>query len=235
MFALLGVCSLITLGSFFWPQRYGTNLDPNFGITDQHAASDLFLRPQEDHPVTPKMLDAAKELAARKAPSFNLIDTNGKGHTLESLTDGKPLLIFFVEKECPCCLGAKHFVDSLAVMYRDSANVIGIINATGDVAQTWVQSTTPHFLVLQDPDQKVIRSYQAERGVYTTIVAPDGTIDKAYAGYSLEMLQDASARLAKLAGVKNQGFESPAAPTKLTSGCLFPEVPTEQNTKSETT
>ncbi|QYK54458.1 MAG: redoxin domain-containing protein [Fimbriimonadaceae bacterium] len=235
LYGVLAVCSLITIGSFLWPEKPKNALDPNLGITDPEASRNLFLRQQEDHPVTDEMLDTAEKLGAKKAPDFTLIDTEGKPHSLKSLAEGKPLLIFFVEKECPCCLGAKHFVDSLAMMYKDSANVIGIINATGEVAQTWIKTTTPHFLVLQDPEQKVIRAYQAERGVYTTIVAPDGTINKAYAGYSLEMLQDASSRLAKLAGVKDQGFESPAAPTKLTSGCLFPEVPTKTTNSSEKT
>lgn len=188
------------------------------------SSGDIFLRQQKEHPVTEEMLAAADNLSAKLAPEFRLVDTNGTIHTLESLTADRPLLIFFVEKNCPCCLGAKHFVDSLAEMYRDSANVVGIINASGEEAQAWVKETKPHFAVLQDPNQHVIRAFGAERGVYTTIVAPGGTIDKAYAGYSLDMLREASGRIAALAGVPDQGFESPAAPTKLTSGCLFPDV-----------
>src|SRR5690606_9040562 len=142
------------------------------------SSGDIFLRQQKEHPVTEEMLAAADNLSAKLAPEFRLVDTNGTIHTLESLTADRPLLIFFVEKNCPCCLGAKHFVDSLAEMYRDSANVVGIINASGEEAQAWVKETKPHFAVLQDPNQHVIRAFGAERGVYTTIVAPGGTIDK---------------------------------------------------------
>ncbi len=221
MYAVFALALIGTAAAFLWPQ-------PQAPVVV--SSGDIFMRQQEEHPVTDEMLEAADRLSAKLAPDFRLVDTNGTVHTLASLTTDRPLLIFFVEKNCPCCLGAKHFVDSLAAMYGDSASFVGIINASGDEAQAWVKETQPHFSVLQDPNQHVIRAFGAERGVYTTIVAPDGTIDKAFAGYSLDMLREASTRIAQLAGVPDQGFDSPAAPTKLTSGCLFPDVltPTEE-------
>lgn len=225
----LAAAAGVTAAAFLLPQQHGmlpvnSQLNPNLGVVDKNGLSGLTIHTQEDHPVTPAMDAAAKSLDAKKAPPFRLKSTDGTEHSLADLTaNGKPLVIFFIEKDCPCCLGAKYFVDRITSMYRDKANVIGIINADGKVADAWVQTTQPKFMILEDPDQIVIEGYQAERGVYTTVVSPSGTIDKAYAGYSLEMLRDVSTRVAKLANIPVKPFNSKAAPTKLTSGCLFPQ------------
>lgn len=222
----IGLAAL-AVGATFIP-RSRPALDPSLGIADPEAAQSLALREQEDHPVSPDMEAAAASLGSSAAPDFELTDTDGKTHTLASLTNDKPLLIFFVEKECPCCLGAKHFVDRLAMAYRDELNTVGIINAQGAVARAWVKATQPKFTLLEDPKMTAIQAYKAERGVYTTLVAPGGQIDKAWPGYSQEMLNDASARIAQIAGVPAQKIESAAAPEEMTSGCVFPAAEGEK-------
>lgn len=203
-------------------------LDPALGIVSNTTLQELQLRQQEDHPVTAEMKETAASQSKKSAPDFTLIATNGRSYSMTAMTKDQPLLIFFIEKECPCCLGAKHFVESLANAYEGHAQVVGIINADDMVAQTWVKTTAPIFPVLQDPDQTVIRKYAAERGVYTTLIAPGGTIDSAFAGYSKDMLTELSTRIAKLAGVKEARINTTAAPETLTSGCLFPEIENKQ-------
>jgi|GEM_PF-1589318 len=229
----LVVVGAITLAAFMWPKSndptipIGSQLNPNLGVENENLIEEAALKQQEDHPVTDEMIKTAAELGQQDAADFSLSDGKGTTHSLQGLTaNGKPLLIFFIEKQCPCCLGAKHFVDRLADNYEGKASVIGVINATGKEAETWRQLTQPHFLILEDPSQKTIRAYAAERGVYTTLVTPDGKIEKAYPGYSLETLQDISARIARLANIPDKGFKSEAAPKKLTSGCIFPEPET---------
>lgn len=207
----------------------GMPLDADLGIQDVSAATDLKLRPPENHPVTNEMSQAASSLTAKRASDFMLIDTNGTGYRSTDLWKDKPVLIFFIEKECPCCLGAKHFFDKMADLYEGSVNAIGIINADDKEAQKWVAATQPRFPVLQDPRQQVISAFKAERGVYTTLVKPGGEIEIAYPGYSLEMLKDLSRRIALLANVPEKEFKSDAAPQELTSGCLFPEPDQESN------
>ncbi len=236
------VVGAATLATFLWPKAnepaipIGSPLNPNLGVANPNYINQAALKQQQDHPVTSEMIKTAEQLNQKPAPDFSLPDEKGIFHSLSGLTaNGKPLLIFFIEKECPCCVGAKHFVDRLADNYETEANVIGIINATGKEAEVWLELTQPHFKVLQDPEQKIIRAYAAERGVYTTLISPVKTIEKAYPGYSLETLQDISMRIAKLANIPDKGFKSEAAPTKLTSGCLFPEPetnPTNTGTKS---
>ena len=229
----------VTLAAFMWPKSHeptfpiSSPLDPHLGVAESEYLKSAELRNQENHPVTNEMVRVANSLGQKKAPNFQLSDGTGETFSLKSLTaDDKPLLIFFIEKKCPCCLGAKHFVDRLADNFKGTATVIGVINASGKEAQTWRQLTQPHFKVLEDPNQEVIRAYAAERGVYTSLISPDGTIDKAYPGYSIETLKDISARLSRWANVKDPGFESNAAPKELTSGCLFPEPEEKTNKQS---
>lgn len=198
-------------------------LDPSLGVEDKSAFSQLQMRQQKDHPVTEQMTKEATELSAKQAPYFELTATSGLKYNLTSLTETKPLLIFFVEKECPCCLGAKYFVDKLMMLYGDSLNAVAIINAEGDVANKWVRSTKPMFPVLQDPMQKTIRAFSAKAGVYTTLVAPGGKIDSAYPGYSKKMLNELSKRISVLSKAPFQEFHSAYAPDTLTTGCVFPE------------
>ncbi len=198
-------------------------LDPALALPDTEASlKKLQMRQQVDHPVTESMRGTAAELAAQPAPDFALPDPDGKTMLLQDLNRTKPVLLFFVERDCPCCIGAKYFVDKLVELYPEELEVVAIINANPAQAKAWVAEVKPHFRVLLDPMQKTIRAYRAEAGVYTTLVAPGGTIDKAYPGYSLEMLKDVSARVAALAKIEPRPFISTAAPKEMTSGCPFP-------------
>lgn len=236
LWAVAGLLALAIGISFFIPTQaktiyVGSPLDPNLGVADPAAAAQLPIHTQKDHPVTKDMSAAADSLGALRAPGFNLPSVEGPSYSLKQLTDGRPLLIFFIEKECPCCLGAKFFVDKMLDLYGDSINAVGIINADIGVAKAWKKATKPRFTVLMDPRQEVISAYKAERGVYTTVIGPDGMISKAYPGYSLDSLKEMSQRIAKLAGVPAKEFKSQAAPERLTSGCIFPDLAAEGGDK----
>jgi peroxiredoxin len=182
----------------------------------------LVFRDHVDHPVTPAMERAAQELGGAKAPSFAATDLQGKNCSLASLTTDRPLVLFFVELHCPCCKGAKPYIDRIQRYYGDRCNVVGVINAKPDMALAWSKTVQPRFDVIPDPDMKIIRAYRAQRGVYTTLVAPGGRIVKAYPGYSQSMLREITTSIARLAGVKARPMPIEPAPKRMTSGCLFP-------------
>lgn len=206
-------------------------LDPKLGTEDSAALNDLQMREQKNHPVTDQMWKDAKSLDAVNAPEFELKDTDGNTVSVKSLTAGnKPLLIFFIERQCPCCLGAKYFVDKFVDLYGDKISVIGVVNANHEQALLWKKGTKPRFRIVEDPYQKAIQQYKAERGVYTALIKPDGTIYKAYPGCDIKMLQEISGKLAEFAGIPAKEYISPAAPKETTSGCTFPE-PEKETTK----
>lgn len=205
-------------------------LDPKLGIQNSEPLADLQMREQKNHPVTDQMWKDAKSLDSVKAPEFDLKDTDGNEVSVKKLTEGnRPLLIFFIERQCPCCLGAKYFVDKFVDLYGDKISVVGVINANHEQALLWKKGTKPRFRIIEDPYQKAIQLYKAERGVYTALIKPDGTIFKAYPGYDIKMLQEISGKLAEFAGIPVKEYISPAAPKVTTSGCTFPEPEKEQN------
>lgn len=205
------------------PQRGPSKLDPVIEAQNRAAAQGLLMRKKKDHPVTPEMQANAEGQESKSAPNFSLMGLDGKTYSLASLTGSKPLLIFFIEKECPCCLGAKEFFERLHLLYRAEVNSVGIINAQKDVAEKWRSSTKAVFPILLDPKLSAIKGFNAERGAYVTLVDRNGQILKQYAGYGADMLEELNERLAVLAGVKKRRLNTMGAPGHLTGGCVFPE------------
>jgi peroxiredoxin len=182
----------------------------------------LVFREGEDHPVTSNMVKAARELGGRKAPGFSGQDIHGKPVSLASLSRDKPVVLFFVELQCPCCKGAKPYIDRIKNYYGDVCNVVGIIDAKPDMAKLWSQTVGPQFDVIPDPTMSIVRSYKADRGTYTTLIAPGGRIVKAYPGYCQDMLKDITGKIVRLTGIRPRPMPLEPAPKRMTSGCIFP-------------
>ena len=72
------------------------SLDPAKGVADPTKLQELHFRPQVEHTGESTSLP---KLEGTAAPAFTLPDTAGNQVSLASLTQDKPLLIFFVEKE----------------------------------------------------------------------------------------------------------------------------------------
>lgn len=211
----LAVTAFVFLGLFAYVDIANRHAKPAEGET-------LVFREGRIHPVTPAMAQAASELGGASAPNFEATLLDGTPCSLASLTRGKPLVLYFIEVLCPCCKGAKPYIDRIQTRYGDVCNVVGVIDAKPSLAQVWANTVKPQFDVLPDPQMAVIRGFRAQRGVYTTLIAPNGRIVTAYPGYSQDMLHDLTKKIARLAGVKERSMSVEPAPIKLTSGCIFP-------------
>jgi peroxiredoxin len=181
----------------------------------------LAFRSRIDHPVTPEMIAAADRAAQTPAPDFQAADLSGKSLDLKSLTAKKPLILFFIESECPCSRDAAVYLDRLQTTYAGACTVVGVIDAAPEVARAWTKQSAIHFPIITDTDLKIIYAYGVKQSVCTTVIAPGGMIDKTYPGYSEDMLTDLSARVAKLGGVPVGTFLAKGAPKQLLSGCVF--------------
>jgi peroxiredoxin len=182
----------------------------------------LIFREGRDHPVTDEMAKAAKSLGGVAAPPFQAVSLSGRRCSLANLAGDKPLVLYFIEVQCPCCKGAKPYIDRIKNYYGDLCNVVGVIDAKPEMAKLWVQTVGPQFDVIPDPDMKIVRAFSAQRGVYTTLIAPGGRIVTAYPGYCQSMLRDITSKIARLAGVAARPMPLEPAPKRMTSGCIFP-------------
>ena len=202
-------------------------------VKDPTSVKAISFRHQEDHPVTPEMARAATNLVGSRAPIFHALGTNNQGFDVASAKSTKPVLLFFIETDCPCSKDASVFFNQLHRAYSKSCEVIGVINADRPTAKGWAKAVGCEFPIVADPDLKVIGSYKISASVYSTIISKDGKINKSYPGYSKDILDEISGRLATLAHTSKVDLNFDKAPKKLISGCPF-DLPVATKKRIET-
>jgi len=180
-----------------------------------------FILPAKIHPVTEKMHAEAMAMTANKAADFSQPDAAGRVLSLSALTKSKPLLLYFIDKECPCCVTALPVVERVREAYREELNVVGVISAGGLDAKKWVDANQPSYPVLQDPDLRVIKAYKAKAGAYMALIRPGGTIDRLFPGYSRSMVKELGDRVAHLAKVRPRKMKLDDLSADPVSGCEF--------------
>ena len=185
----------------------------------READGTIRFRAKSEHPLTAELIQTTAKLNQTQAPAFRWQDTQGKTLSSTQYANGQPLLLYFIEKECPCSRDAAAYINQLQAAYGTNAKVIGIINADATTAASWSQTVKPSFPVIADPDFSISTAYKAERSAGTVLVGNNNLIVKANAGYSAGILKDLSTSLAQLSRQPEKGLTFTGAPTELTSGC----------------
>lgn len=174
------------------------------------------------HPVTAEMAAETAAWKAKSAPSFSLADSTGKSWTLQSLTNGKRLYLYFIIDGCSCSEGAEPHFQGLYSLYKGRVNFAAIIGSDQKTAGKWVKVHNTPYPVLADPNLKAVHAFEAKHSVYNVLITPDGKIDTMWPGYSQDMLRDINAHLAASIGMSDPPqFDTYDAPLKLTSGCFY--------------
>lgn len=187
------------------------------------ASGAIRFRPKMAHPLTAKLLATAAGQANTQAPDFEWKEVDGRPTTLAKQAAGKPVLLYFIEKACPCSRDAAVYIDQLQAAFGPAVKVVGLINADGETAAAWKAATKAKFPVLADPDLAIAGAFKAERSATTFLVAPGGIIAKANPGYSAGTLQELAGLIARYARLPAPKLTFVGAPEKLTSGCPLKE------------
>ena len=160
----------------------------------------------------------AKALMGTRPPDFAAKDIQGKPISRKTLK-GKPAVLFFLDKECPCCVGARVYVDRLQATYGKAAYIVGFVNGSPEETKKWAKKTGSKFRVVPDPGNKIGIAYRAEVGMACRLLDRNGKIVYSLPGYSAPMLQFLGDSIAKEAGISPRKINTKPAPDELTSGC----------------
>lgn len=179
------------------------------------------VEPKPRHPVTDKMWTEAKSLDNVAVPKFKLRDQFGKEQTLESLSEGKPLVLYFIKEGCPCSVDLEPLMQRLAKSVSGDVAVAGVISGDAKVAEKWMKVGQTPYPVLLDTNLELIKAFKAERSTYTALIRPDGTVQRLWPGYSKDMLLEVAKTSSELAKTPAQPFDPAYAPATMTSGCSF--------------
>ena len=185
------------------------------------VSSPVIIEGPQKHVVTPEMLEATEKMAQKEAPVFRAEATDGKSYSLEELTTGGPVLLAFIKETCPCSRAAEPFFNRLHDAYGSNVSFFGVIDGSVDTGRSWAKENHVRFPILSDPDLKMVHEYKAESSAYVALIAKGGKIEKLWPGYSIEMLREASERLARLAGTDVKTIDATDAPTEMTTGCPY--------------
>jgi peroxiredoxin len=97
-------------------------------------------------------------------PVFSGVDLEGRSHTYEQYR-GKPLAVYFLERECEFCGEMATPLSEVFFRYRDRIQFLGV--ATGDPEGDLKRHMTIQglgFPVLLDPDRAIRRAFGSQRG-----------------------------------------------------------------------
>ncbi len=173
------------------------------------------------HPVTPEMREETGAKAAKVAPAFNLRDTEGQPVVLASAGADRPQFVYFVLDGCPCSFEAEPLFHDLAERYEGKVDFVAVTDAEPEKARKWhVQMLVP-YSVISDSSKEIIKAYGAKNSVYSALLTRDGKIQKMWPGYSVDILKDMNALMAKAVGVPEKEFDTKYAPKEPLSGCAF--------------
>lgn len=156
--------------------------------------------------------DAQAREGAR-APAFSATGSDGRTHTLESLTRNRTLVLYFIKEDCPVNNQAiAHYV-RLANAYGRSVNFIGVFDGDSASWQRYARRHNVQFTALLDPQMRIIRSFGAQRSPWVVIVRPDRTVGTIQRGFSTGLLTRLGSLLARAGGTQEVRLRFPGAPS----------------------
>ncbi len=135
-----------------------------------------------------------------KAPSFELVDTEGRKVSLEDLLKKGPTLLIFYKRECPVCRDSLPFFKKYT-QYVNGFSVVGIAQNTQEETVEFAQSLGLNFPILLDSDgYKVSKAYGLTNVPTLFLIGQDGVIKKTVVSWNRQLNNEVSEEIAKTTG-----------------------------------
>ncbi|MEZ0326378.1 MAG: peroxiredoxin family protein [Fimbriimonas sp.] len=156
--------------------------------------------------------------AGTVAPAFTSTGSDGKQHELKDYTAKGDLFLYFISDTCPVNAEAEKFYNRLSKAYEGKATILGVINTTDKGYKAWQAKFKAPFVVVFDPDLRIIRSYKANASPWMVQVGKNGKVAKAWPGYSAPALKEINAAMAKVGEVPVAKIDFTGAPADMAFG-----------------
>lgn len=136
----------------------------------------------------------------QKAPTFTLLDQEGKTHTLADYAGQWVLLYFYPKDDTPgCTKEACTIRDAWPKFKKLGIKVFGVSTDSTKSHAKFVDKYDLPFTLLSDEEKKVVEKYGVTSRV-SFLIDPKGTIAKIYPNvkpeeHAVEVLQDLKARM----------------------------------------
>jgi len=162
--------------------------------------------------------DSPQSKVGKAAPDFKATGSDGKQHTLASLTAKGPVFLYFIKATCPVNAEAVKYFNRVAEGYKGKVAFVGIIDGEKGEYETWQGKFKAPYPVLLDPDMKIIKSYDAMRSPWGVLVGKDKKIAKVWDGYSISQKNEISASIAGAGKVAAVKIDTTGAPRNAAAG-----------------
>jgi|SRR5580704_14507650 peroxiredoxin len=134
--------------------------------------------------------------AGAQAPPFKLIGLDQLARSLDNILQRGPALLAFYKISCPVCQLTAPYLERLAA--NNAIQVIGISQDDGDATRGFVQRfglTFPMLLDLSSEDYPASNAYGITSVPSLFLVERDGTIARAFNGFSKRDFEEVGARV----------------------------------------
>jgi AhpC/TSA family len=146
---------------------------------------------------------------------------DGQRRGWPDLSEGQPVVVVFLKDGCPCSVESEPFFRRVAALYRSHVRFIGVIDAPVKRARQFASEQQVPYLILADPQRRLIRRLNAKHGGYVALLTPAGVIDGFWPGCTAVTMRDLGRRIARLAGIAERSLDVAGMPLALITGCPF--------------
>jgi len=153
-----------------------------------------------------------------KSVEISASGSDGKTHTLKSLTEKGPVYLLFVKEQCSANPYATPFFTKIHEAYGDKVNFIGVINSEKEGHANWKKTYKGPWMTLLDPKKEIISGFGVRRSTPVIKIGKDGKVEKVFLGWGQEVLKDLSADMAKEAKIAEKPIDLSGAPSGMRYG-----------------
>jgi peroxiredoxin len=154
-----------------------------------------------------------QDVVGTTAPAISAQGTDGKTHTLQSLTKDGPIVLYFIKIACPVNHQAAPHFKAIHDAYKGKARIVGVINGSVDDGKKWASQYNTNFLILSDPNKKIIGDYKAVHSPWA-IHVEGGKIAKVWNGGTAAQLTEINRAMAGVAKQTPANLDWRGAPSR---------------------